>query len=104
MEEFDVKQFVTKINELKTEHDKLLKVKGRYIEYAQKLRTLADSAYNLSTELFTVAKEIDPVESVTAPRKRRQKSEVEEMIRELGDKMLAGTHITKEFILTTYPE
>ena len=69
-------------------------MKGRYVEYANKIKAIAE-------ELISLAKEVDPVLSLRAGYKtHNSRAKMEE----LYNMMKAGTTINKELVEQTYPE
>ena len=99
-----LKEFQTQLKEVVEENEKLSNMKGRYVEYAQKLLEVGKNLRTIADELNNLSKEIDPVLTVRKRRKVLKKRKGKKILNELFDILMAGTNITMDFVTRTYTE
>lgn len=90
----DVVAFKRELDALIKENDRLNIIKTNYIQYAITLKSMGET-------LIKLAKEIDPVQTMTKNKVRILKKEY---IKEFYNLLLNGTQITRKLIEATYPE
>lgn len=90
----ELKKIQKEIRKVTDENEKLQRTRERYVQIAERIGEIC-------SELEKIRKEIDPVIYTGRRETNKQRSEI---IREIYERMKAGTHITSQLIETTYPE
>jgi hypothetical protein len=98
---FNIKEFVTQLQDLKKENDKLNHLKKRYVGHAEDIKRVCDSLSDIQKQLDMIRKEIDPVLTI---RTKKDNREIKELINTLYKYLKAGNELNVEQIQIKYPE
>jgi len=94
IEELDLSKFKQQFDSMIKENNRLNIIKTNYIQYAVTLKSMGET-------LIRLAKEIDPIQTISG---RKSKVSKKEYIQEFYNLLLSGTQITRKLIETTYSQ